>query len=252
MPKFFVVSDIHSFYTLFKEALDKAGFDETNEDHWLISCGDAFDRGEESERVLNYLMSLKRKVLVKGNHDILLKDCCNRGFAYTNDHYNGTINTIFQLGKIDSIGDFTLGCQRTMEKLTDYYKTLVNYFETEKYIFVHSWIPVKLEYTDKMPYISKKSYMKDWRNGNDVEWEESMWYNPFMMWQGGLNKTSKTIVFGHWHCSAGHSLESKGAFSEFNEDAVWEPFVKDDIISIDACTAHSNKVNVVVLEDNFI
>ena len=71
MPKFFVISDVHSFYTPMKEALDAAGFDPDDEDHWLISCGDNFDRGSESVEVLRYLRRLQRKILIKGNHELL-------------------------------------------------------------------------------------------------------------------------------------------------------------------------------------
>ena len=45
MPKFFVVSDVHGFYDELLNALDDAGFDSENTDHYLISCGDNFDRG---------------------------------------------------------------------------------------------------------------------------------------------------------------------------------------------------------------
>ena len=89
MPKFFVTSDIHSFYTPLKKALDKVGFDPNNEEHWLIGCGDCFDRGHESEEVLHFLMSLQRKILVKGNHDILLDECCMREFPCSYDSSNG-------------------------------------------------------------------------------------------------------------------------------------------------------------------
>ena len=37
MPKLFVVSDIHGFYDEMMNALDEAGFDPSNEEHWLIS-----------------------------------------------------------------------------------------------------------------------------------------------------------------------------------------------------------------------
>ena len=94
MPKFFVVSDVHSFYTPLKKALDENGFNPNDENHWLIVCGDCFDRGDESEELLHYLMSLERKILVKGNHDILLEDCCKRGFPYSHDKQNGTTRTI--------------------------------------------------------------------------------------------------------------------------------------------------------------
>jgi serine/threonine protein phosphatase 1 len=96
--KLFVVSDIHSFYTPLIEALNKAGFDPDNKDHWLISCGDCFDRGPESVEVLHYLMQLERKILIKGNHDLLLKDLCSRGFPYSHDKSNGTVRTVQDFG----------------------------------------------------------------------------------------------------------------------------------------------------------
>jgi hypothetical protein len=60
----------------------------------------------------------------------------------------------------------------------------------------------------------------------------------------------KTVVFGHWHCSTGWA-KAEGC-SEFDEDAKFEPYYGDGFIAIDACTAHSGKVNVLVLEDEFL
>ena len=37
MPKFFVFSDVHGFYDEFVKALDEAGYDKNNPEHWLIS-----------------------------------------------------------------------------------------------------------------------------------------------------------------------------------------------------------------------
>ena len=99
MPKLFCVSDIHSFYTPMKKALDEAGFDPNNKDHILISCGDLFDRGPDSEELFLYIMSLPNKILIKGNHDILLEELCTRGFPYSNDKSNGTVRTV-----LDKIG----------------------------------------------------------------------------------------------------------------------------------------------------
>lgn len=262
--KLFVVSDIHSFYTPLKESLDKAGFDPTNENHWLISCGDAFDRGPQSKEVFEFLMSLERKVLVKGNHDLLLEELCMREFPYSHDKSNGTVKTVISFGSFDG-RNFDECCRTTWNKTARYRELLVNYFETQNYIFVHSWIPtnVKFEGESKPWYQQGKTltWMEDWRNANDVEWEEAMWGNPFKRWQEGLNKTGKTIVFGHWHCSTGHAMlteikksenESECTISEFEDDAVWEPFIHDNIIGIDRCTAHTGEVNVLVLEDDFI
>ena len=241
MAKLFVVSDIHSFYTPLKEALDENGFDPKNEEHWLIVCGDVFDRGDESEEVLNFLMSLERKILVKGNHDILLKDCCDWGFPHSHDFHNGTAKTIYDLGGAGEGNSFDECCIITWNRLKEYRKLLVNYFETQNYIFVHSWIPT----------LSQDEYDDNWRNASDMRWEDAMWVNPFdMHFLLDLNRTGKTIVFGHWHCSAGHKM--LGRCEEEFGHAIWEPCYAEGIIGIDRCTAHTGKVNVIVLEDEFL
>lgn len=242
IPKFFVTSDIHSFYTPLKEALDKVGFDPNNEEHWLIVCGDCFDRGYESEKVLHFLMSLQRKILVKGNHDILLEECCMREFPYSYDSSNGTRKTIQDLGGAVYRRSFAECCCRTWDRLARYRELLVNYFETKNYIFVHSWIPI----------ISQNGgyckYDENWRDASDNNWEEAMWGNPFDMHSLDINKTGKTIVFGHWHCSTGHKMLGH-CKSEFGEDAIWEPYYAEGVIGIDRCTAYTGECNVIVLED---
>lgn len=254
MAKLFCVSDIHSFYTPLKKALDEAGFDPNNEEHWLVSCGDCFDRGPDSIELLHYLMSLDRKILIKGNHDILLEECCLREFPYTHDFNNGTVKTINDIGGAGEGLSFEECCKYTWNKTAAYRSLLVNYFETENYIFVHSWIPttVKFEGDSKPWYQQGKTcaWMEDWRNANNVEWEEAMWGNPFKLAEQDLNKTGKTIVFGHWHCSAGHK-RLNNCDSEF-EYAIWEPCYFKNTIGIDRCTAYTGEVNVLVLEDEFI
>ena len=245
MPKFFVTSDIHSFYTPFKKALDEAGFDPNNKEHWLIVCGDCFDRGGESEEVLHYLMSLERKILVKGNHDTLLEECCMREFPYSYDDSNGTRKTIQDLSGAGYGRDLAECCCRTWDKLSRYRELLVNYFETQNYIFVHSWIPIISQGGGYCKYDEK------WRNAPVSRWEDAMWGNPFDMHFLDLNQTGKIIVFGHWHCSAGHKMLGR-CKSEFDDDAIWEPCFAEGIIGVDRCTAHTGECNVVVLEDEFL
>lgn len=244
MPKFFVVSDIHSFYTPLKKALDEKGFDPKNENHWLVVCGDCFDRGHESVEMLRFLMTLERKIIVKGNHDILLEDCCAREFFYSYDISNGTVRTINDLGGAGYGRTFDECCQVTWNKTARYRELLVNYFETQNYIFVHSWIPT----------ISQRGmcqgYDESWREANFQRWDDAMWGNPFKMAEIEMNQTGKTIIFGHWHCSTGWA-KSEGR-SEFGDDAKFDPYYGDGFIAIDACTAHSGQVNVLVLEDEFL
>ena len=253
MPKFFITSDIHSFYTPLKKALDEVGFDQNNDEHWLVVCGDCFDRGDESEKVLHFLMSLKRKILVKGNHDILLDECCMREYPYSHDTSNGTRKTIQDLGGTGYGRPFDECCRITWNKLARYRELLVNYFETQNYIFVHSWIPTDVEFEENCAprYLKgKTTWMEDWRSANDTEWEEAMWGNPFDKHISNLNQTGKTIVFGHWHCSTGHKILGH-CESEFDEDVIWEPCYAEGIIGIDRCTAHTGECNVIVIEDEF-
>ena len=252
--KLFCVSDLHSFYTPLKKALDLAGFDTNNKNHWLISCGDALDRGPESEEVLHYLMSLERKILVKGNHDLLLEDLCMREFPYSYDFSNGSVKTVNDIGGAGEGYPFDKCCENTLNRTAAYRDLLINYFETENYIFVHSWIPLKC--SDNLPkyYLKNRQldYDPDWRYADESAWELAMWGNPFEHAKNGFNKTGKTIVFGHWHCSCGWSKEE--GRSEFDTDARWDPYINKDqkIVGIDACTVHTGKVNVLVIEDNFI
>ena len=244
--KFFVVSDIHSFYTPLKKALDEAGFDPKNETHWLISCGDALDRGGESEEVLHYLMSLERKILVKGNHDILLEECCKREFPYSYDFSNGTARTINDLGGAGEGYPFDKCCENTWNRTAAYRASLVNYFETKNYIFCHSWIPTLANESFDTLNISYK-YIEDWRNATNSLWEEAMWGNPFYLAAQGLNKTGKTIVFGHFHASWPRAkYEGK---PEFGYGSDFSPYYGDGYIALDACCAASGKINVVVIED---
>ena len=254
--KLFCVSDVHSHYSALKKALDEAGFEKDNPTHYFVSCGDALDRGGESEEVLHFLMSLERKILIKGNHDLLLEDLCMRGFPYSHDFSNGTVKTVNDVGGAGEGYSFDKCCENTWNRTAAYRASLVNYFETENYIFVHSWIPT-ITTGPKKPWQTLNKYYKykkDWRDATEFEWEEAMWGNPFYKAQDGMNKTNKTIVAGHWHCSLGHLISSDGELSEFGEDACWDIYRNDDwkFIGIDKCTAYTGKVNVLVLEDNFL
>lgn len=249
MAKLFVISDVHGFYDEMIDALYDAGFDENNQDHWLIGCGDYFDRGRKPREVMRYFRSLPRKVLVRGNHEQLLVDCCERGEAYMHDLSNGTAQTISDLSRTNY---FPEDCDRTLRIVKPFLNEMVNYFETKHYIFVHSWIPsvskdgLPAHYTRNRKF----EFMPNWRDAHQREWNDAMWGNPFDMAEHGLNKTGKIICFGHWHSSTGWAkVEGR---SEFGNDAKFDPFYGDGFISIDACTDHSGKCNVVVLEDDFL
>lgn len=245
--KFFVISDIHSFFTPMIAALDKAGFDKNNPNHTLIVCGDSFDRGMQSVEVLEYLDSLERKVLIKGNHDDLMMELLNGRIPKPTDTHNGTTETIFQLGYKAGTTKFADYCSEARKKYVPFYNQMVNYFETANYIFVHSWIPTKNPRDCiHSPDLSATAFDKNWRNADEKRWKAARWVNPFAFALAGL-KPEKTIVFGHWHTSWPRARLEGGL--EYTGKADFSIYYGDGYIGLDAMTAYSGKVNVLVVED---
>ena len=245
--KIFACSDIHSAYTPWIQALKEAGFDENNPEHIIVVCGDLLDRMNETVETLEFALRMIRKgrlIYVKGNHDILMQEMLNRGYSEWHDKHNGTQKSYYQL--LNAHADRMDGRspdEIVMDALLPLYDNMVNYFETKNYIFVHSWIPLH-----KIGY-NKYEYREDWRNATDEEFELATWGNPFEMAKQGLNQTGKVLIFGHFHTS--YQWSKDGKCSEFGDDAIFDPYFGKDFIALDACTAYTNKVNVITLEDDF-
>ena len=229
-------------------------YDKNNKNHVLISCGDLLDRGPDAFKCLKFINELpeENRVLIKGNHEYLIEDIFERGYFCSHDNHNGTTDTIFQLGGSYNIND----CKENF-LLQNYLQSCVDFFEIEKYIFVHGWIPCIRN--DKVAHHSKNivwTFDPNWRNGN---WEDASWYCGFDAWANGIKVPDKTIVCGHWHTSYGHSkyhndgAEFDDLFTQIHNrvnknklpvTAKFDIFKDDGIIALDACTVYSHKVNV--------
>ena len=231
--KLFVTSDIHSFFTPFKAALDEAGFESGNSEHLLVICGDCFDRGNESCDLYKYLKATPNKIIVKGNHEELLEECIKRGMPYMHDYSNGTYKTICDLGGMSHGRDFSECCVITWNIVKPLLDQMVDYYETKKFVFVHSTIPLK----------------EDWRLAHAQEWKDARWSNPFEFWEQ-VKIENKTVIFGHWHTSWARTRDE--ICSEWGPDSCFEPYDGGDFIGLDACTAYTKKVNVLVLEDDLL
>jgi len=247
MATYFVVGDVHGFFDKLTEALNTAGFDINNPNHVFISLGDLLDRGPQANECLEFVNSIpdNRKVLIRGNHEDLMEEAIQRGCFLQHDYHNRTNDTVEQLiGITYPLIEESELLKRMLQhaEWIKYINSCIDYFETDKYIFVHSFIP----------FISDNDSPDYWRNG---DWKEARWGNPFENCQKGLNKTGKTIVCGHWHTSWAHSkIHHQG--TEFNTDygilggyntANFGIFKDEGIIGIDACTAVSGQVNVLRL-----
>ena len=260
--KYFIVSDVHSYYSILKKTLDEKGFS-PNEDHVLMVLGDAFDRGEETREMAEFLLSLHDRgklIYITGNHEELMIRCLHSlasgadpiDIATSNHARNGTWQSILDLADMsenDALRQPLTLVARVMQ--TRVYKELfpscVDCFETDKYIFVHGFVPC-LE-NGYYPYVSY-SYNPDWREASYKEWERARWYNGVRIAEEqGIRVPEKTVVCGHWHTSYyHHKYENKG--SEWGEDADFSPYVCKNgaAIGIDACTYASRTVNCLVLD----
>ena len=263
MKKLFVFGDVHSFYNELKIALDEAGFDIDNKNHCVISLGDMIDRGPDSRKVLNFLNKhpRDRKVCVIGNHELLMEDMIARGYPDGVDKSNGTLGTAEQLTYITGHPESAILDMSANEIWNKYKATWQWYFELDKYIFVHGWIP----YGEVSKWGSRISdeYNPDWRDVSVRDWENATWENGMEAWSEGVREKGKTIFCGHWHTSWGHAnLHNWGKeflneveTMHYSEElgrmvpfADYSPFVDENIVALDSCTALTHLVNVWTIE----
>lgn len=250
--KYYVTADVHGYFSQMKKALEEAGFFDDTEPHKLIVLGDLFDRGKEAKKLQSFVLDLMRRdeaILIKGNHEDLLVELAtvDQGAAYRHHVQNGTYETGLQLTDFHSgIAflrplDFAEVIQAT-PLFREIIPAMVDYYETEKHVFVHGWIPCIRDRDGKY------SSIVQWREASKDEWAKARWYNGMAAAAQSVTVDDKTVVCGHWHTSYGHSqLDGKG--SEFGAEADFSPYYAPGIIALDACTAHSGKVNCILIEE---
>lgn len=238
MKKLFVVSDIHGYASILKKSLRDAGFDPQDPAHLLICCGDCFDRGSENQAVMEYLQSIPNKVLVRGNHEDMLEQAILRGTIGPLELLNGTAGTLeefFGFHSIDASGKLTLS-NSVKSELLAFTDQMVDYFETEKYVFVHGWVPLNMEW-------GEMKLRPDWRTASPAAWERARFIGWNKAYKQRLTLPDKTVVCGHRGTQ--HGFE----FDPTRSPDSCEPFYGKHLIAIDGHTVSSRQVNVLVLED---
>ncbi len=255
---YFITSDVHSFYKPFKTALDKAGFDEKNKDHILVINGDIFDRGPDSILIYDYLKSLPkdRRILIRGNHEDMIGDIVKRGYFQSHDYHNCSDKTILQFYKRGydekETDTHTIIQYFKSLKITDWFQSdeWVNYLEIGNYIITHAFLPLEDKKEGSVYYndLDSLSYIPDWRElpVDSPLWENARWGCPFTLFYSFFKEEkekNKILVCGHWHVSDFHaSLEHK-----YNDYSI---YCRDQLIGLDACTALSNRCNILIINSD--
>ena len=239
--KYFVSGDIHGFYDEWQSALKEKGFDINNPNHKIILCGDLFDCGHQPKEIIDFVLKHKDKViLIRGNHEDLMEQMIERNSSDYGDLCNGTAQTIVDLYPEWQISEFDLKKIAKETRLQEVLDMCIDYYETKHYIFVHGWIPI-IE--------NCCLYDSEWRTARKECWEKARWSNPVEMFRYEIYEPNKTIVCGHWHCSALWHEQNPDKYEEFGDKAKFEPFITKNMIAIDACTAYSKKINVLIIEE---
>lgn len=238
--KLFVVSDIHGHYALLKEALAEVGFDENDETHLFVCCGDLFDRGRENRKVYDYVRRLKHKVLIRGNHDERLVEVLNEGRANVYDLRNGgevTLKEFFGEGALDGCGNLQTPRYGKMKaNLRKFVGGMVDYLETEHYVFTHGWLPLYKDST--VPRLQE-----NWREADAAAWRSARFSEWYLLYHSPAKVPGKTIVCGHRTTRYGSRIDTKRSPMDTSI------FFGDGVIAIDAGTIRSGRVNVLVLDE---
>ncbi len=256
--RYYVVADPHGFFTELKTALEEKGFFSDPEPHKLIICGDLFDRGSEALAMQDFVLDLMEKdqiILVRGNHEDLAMKLLSQwhlgSYHYSHHNTNGTVDTVCQLihsNPHDLAWDDKCIAEAFLNSglVQKIIPAMVDYFETEHYIFVHGWIPCFI--LPRFMRVNEYIFNENWREASPEQFAMARWTNGIEAAHYGMTEPGKTIVCGHWHTSFGHA-NYEGICTEFGEDADFSPYYSDGIIALDACTAHSKIINCIVIED---
>ena len=259
--KLFICSDIHGYYQQMKSALDEAGFDENNDNHLLIVVGDIFDRGGEALMVYEYLKRLigeGKAIVTRGNHDKFFIDFLQGSVNPFNYLHNGTNETIAdfwhrtapfeswcalegncnldQMNYIKWVDICSKEIKEEYPELLGWLKSLPRYYETKNYIFVHGAIDTKVE---------------DWHNPHCFRYDLIDWdaldFNDGSFFGESIVNTDKTVVIGHYGTRFLREMYNYPIEKGHEDDIL----IRDDgkVIAIDATTAASKKVNVLVIEN---
>lgn len=234
--KYFITSDIHSYFKVLEKELKKQNFDKDKDT--LITLGDNFDRGNESYEMYKFLSTLPNVILVRGNHEDLLEELIDRGYPFDYDFHNKTTKTIEDISK-----------KYSYKKYTPIYEKIEDFGETSFY----KWFKI-VKWVNKVEFNNLVLTHATYPNEDFPSWEESRWANPY------YNRVkNKILICGHWFAWMGRDYKNNNRTlnveldqlrqTEEGREELAKPFIDKDLIMIDACTTLTKKCNILIYDD---
>lgn len=143
----YVMSDLHGRYQEFQKMLEMIDFSETD---MLYILGDIIDRGDGPIEILEQLMGMQNVVILAGNHELMLCDCCKFLMQevteesidqldlmtfrmFMNWQYNGGATTLKGLQRLD-----VKRRREIIEFILDFEAYVELEIEGKSYILVHA------------------------------------------------------------------------------------------------------------------
>lgn len=233
MKKYFISSDIHGQYLAIMKNLELNRFDMENPDHIFVSLGDHFDRGPQSDKVLELCLNLYEKgrfMGIRGNHDDMLIEYLSMPFmSEFNIISNGLGFTINQLAKtvykypsllVDLSDEIIPKIKKNYPKLQEFLGSLVDKIEFGDYFLTHAGLTKSL----------------------DGSWYVNNWAKTPEFVKNFKN-TDKTYIFGHWGAAL---LNDEFGYKPTKYNQI---FFHENFIGIDSFSNISGEVNVLVLDE---
>lgn len=138
MNKIFAIGDIHGCFNQLEKLIKNLAIDKQYDT--LVFIGDYIDRGSSAKEVVDYVIGLKSEfknvVCLTGNHEQMFLNYLE-GTDEAIYLYNGGVATLLSYG----ISRFAMTRSKKMAIPSShllFFQSLLPYYETEEYIFVHA------------------------------------------------------------------------------------------------------------------
>ena len=257
--KYYFISDIHGYFDEMQKCLKQAGYNENDANSKLIVVGDIFDRGTQAVETYKYLKRLTdegKVIVLYGNHHKFLIDFLEgTNESPFNYNYNGLDETLADfwhrtmpfesyclfdadcdIDTSENFKKFAKVCRNDINKefpdLLPWLKSMPRYFETDNIIATHGALDFDVpdwHFPEKERYNLKGWDALDFDDGS------------FILRK---NKTGKKVIVGHFGTGQLRGMHGIGSNQDFSILKT-----KDNKYFIDGCVPHTNKINVLVLED---
>ena len=150
MGRIFAIGDIHGCLSKLEALIPQIEIDRDNDT--LVFIGDYIDRGDDSKGVIDFLLDLRERigtvVCLKGNHEEMFLDYLCNGKNEGMYLLNGGDATIASYGYRETRGGVKVDVPETH---MNFFRSLLLWYETEQYIFVHAGLRDEISLENQDP-----------------------------------------------------------------------------------------------------